>query len=94
MMPAVLGSRDRDRRNQEEGLIDASAADDVLYRLHRLGGADGDAAHVECEPGLQRIRWQWLIQTRHAVKVVPGLLHIFAVKTGFGWFCVRMGTVR
>ena len=45
--------------------------------------------HVEFEPGLQWIRRQRMVEAGYAVKVVIGLLYIFAMETGFGYLGVE-----
>ena len=57
----------------------------MLHGLHRLAGTDGHAIDGELEPCLQRIRRERLVEAVHAVKVVIGLLHIFAMETGLGY---------
>src|ERR1700722_6244244 len=74
----------RNGRRDHQRLVDSTAADHMLNRLHGLAGADGDPIHTEFSPGFQRIGRERMVQTVDTVEIVVRLLYVLAMKTRLG----------
>src|SRR5580700_10459092 len=73
-------SSDGDGRCHQQWLIHAAAPYYMLNGLHRLTGTDGHTIDIECDPRLERIRGQRVVEAGDAVEVVVRLLYILAMK--------------